>query len=142
MRGAMVMKGYWDDPDGTAAVVRDGWLHTGDIGRIDDDGYLQITDRKKDIIVISGGDNISPRQGRGRADARARDRPGDGLRRPAPASGGAAGRRGASRQAAIRDDRARRSRRRSSAPTGGCRSSSGCALSRSPASRSRSTTRC
>ena len=60
VRGAMVMKGYWGDPAGTAAVVRDGWLHTGDIGRLDGDGYLQITDRKKDIIVISGGDNISP----------------------------------------------------------------------------------
>jgi long-chain acyl-CoA synthetase len=59
-RGGMVLKGYWGDPEGTAAVVRDGWLHTGDIGRLDEDGCLQITDRKKDIIVISGGDNISP----------------------------------------------------------------------------------
>ncbi len=59
-RGGMVMKGYWGDPEGTAATVRDGWLHTGDIGRLDEDGYLVITDRKKDIIVISGGDNVSP----------------------------------------------------------------------------------
>ncbi len=60
VRGGMVMKGYWGDPAGTVAAIRDGWLHTGDIGRIDADGYLQITDRKKDIIVISGGDNLSP----------------------------------------------------------------------------------
>ena len=60
VRGEAVMRGYWRDADGTAAALRDGWLHTGDIGVIDDDGYLQITDRKKDIIVFSGGDNVSP----------------------------------------------------------------------------------
>jgi long-chain acyl-CoA synthetase len=59
-RGPMVMKGYWRDPAATAAVIRDGWLHTGDVGRLDEDGCLQITDRKKDIIVVSGGDNVSP----------------------------------------------------------------------------------
>ena len=60
VRGEAVMQGYWRDADGTAAALRDGWLHTGDIGVIDGDGYLQITDRKKDIIVFSGGDNVSP----------------------------------------------------------------------------------
>ncbi|HUL09461.1 MAG TPA: long-chain fatty acid--CoA ligase [Candidatus Acidoferrum sp.] len=60
VRGEAVMQGYWRDAEGTAAAVRDGWLHTGDIGVIDGDGYLQITDRKKDIIVFSGGDNVSP----------------------------------------------------------------------------------
>ncbi len=60
VRGELVMNGYWNDPDGTARALRDGWLHTGDVGEIDADGYLKITDRKKDIIVLSGGDNVSP----------------------------------------------------------------------------------
>ncbi len=60
VRGELVMQGYYGDPDTTALVVRDGWLHTGDIGLIDEDGHLVITDRKKDIIVNSGGDNVSP----------------------------------------------------------------------------------
>ena len=63
IRGELVMKGYWNDPDGTIAVIDDqGWLHTGDIGTIDAEGYIEITDRKKDIIVNSGGDNVSPQR--------------------------------------------------------------------------------
>jgi long-chain acyl-CoA synthetase len=60
VRGDMVMKGYWNKPNETAETIQDGWLHTGDIGQIDDDGYLMITGRKKEIIVNSGGDNIAP----------------------------------------------------------------------------------
>lgn len=63
VRGELVMKGYWNDPDGTIATIDEqGWLHTGDIGRLDEDGYIEITDRKKDIIVNSGGDNVSPQR--------------------------------------------------------------------------------
>lgn len=62
VRGENVMTGYWNDPAGTAAVLRDGWLHTGDIGEMDAEGRIRITDRKKDIIVNSGGDNISPQR--------------------------------------------------------------------------------
>jgi long-chain acyl-CoA synthetase len=60
IRGPQIMKGYWNKPQETAEVLIDGWLHTGDVGYVDDDGYFWITDRKKDLI-IKGGENISPR---------------------------------------------------------------------------------
>ena len=60
VRGENVMNGYWNDPHSTNATIIDGWVHTGDIGEFDEDNYLKITDRKKDIIVNAGGDNISP----------------------------------------------------------------------------------
>jgi long-chain acyl-CoA synthetase len=59
--GPMLMKGYWNRPQETAEVLKDGWLYTGDIGYQDEDGYFFITERKKDII-IKGGENIAPRE--------------------------------------------------------------------------------
>ena len=58
--GENVMNGYWNDPKTTSSTLINGWIHTGDIGELDAEGYLKITDRKKDIIVNAGGDNISP----------------------------------------------------------------------------------
>jgi len=60
VRGDLVMDGYWNQPAATAEAIRDGWLHTGDVGRLDAQGLLTITDRKRDIIVLSGGENVSP----------------------------------------------------------------------------------
>jgi long-chain acyl-CoA synthetase len=60
IKGENVMLGYWNQKEETEKVIKDGWLHTGDIGELDSNNYLKITDRKKDIIVNLGGDNISP----------------------------------------------------------------------------------
>jgi long-chain acyl-CoA synthetase len=59
-KGENIMQGYWQDPVATQSAIRDGWLHTGDVGRMDADGFLYITGRKKDLI-IKGGENIAPR---------------------------------------------------------------------------------
>ena len=61
VRGDLVMKGYWNNPQATAETLRNGWLHTGDVGYLDSEGYLFLTDRKKDMI-ISGGSNVYPRE--------------------------------------------------------------------------------
>jgi long-chain acyl-CoA synthetase len=61
VRGDVVMSGYWHQPEATAESLRDGWLHTGDVGSFDTDGYLTLRDRSKDLI-ISGGMNIYPRE--------------------------------------------------------------------------------
>lgn len=60
VRGENVMKGYWSDPDATARALDGGWLHTGDVGRLDGEGFLVITDRKKDFIKTSGGEMVAP----------------------------------------------------------------------------------
>jgi long-chain acyl-CoA synthetase len=61
IKGPQVMQGYWNNPEETAAVLKDGWLYSGDIGKEDDDGYFYITDRKKDMIIYKGY-NVYPRE--------------------------------------------------------------------------------
>ena len=59
-RGPHIFKGYLNQPEKTSETVIDGWLHSGDVGSVDNEGYYKITDRKKDIIITAGGKNITP----------------------------------------------------------------------------------
>ncbi len=60
VRGGVVFSGYWHNEEETSAVFSDGWFRTGDLGAIDDDGFLSIIGRKKEIIVTAGGKNVAP----------------------------------------------------------------------------------
>ena len=125
VRGDVVMAGYWDEPDATAETLRGGWLHTGDIGSFDADGYLTLRDRSKDLI-ISGGMNIYPRE----VEEALLRHPGvrrRGRRRPSRPRVGRGRRR-------VRRRRRRRPRRRRS------RSSTGRASTASPGSSGRRST--
>lgn len=62
MKGDAVMKGYYKDPEETAKVIEDGWLHTGDMGYCDENGYYYITGRKKNVIILSNGENVNPEE--------------------------------------------------------------------------------
>ncbi len=90
VRGPQVMAGYKDRPEETAAALADGWLHTGDIGVLDDDGYLSIVDRKKDMLIYKGY-NVYPRELEELLFARAGCRGGGGRRASGSGGGRAAG---------------------------------------------------
>ena len=63
MRGDPIMLGYYKDPEGTAEVIdADGWFHTGDIARVEEDGYMYLTGRKKNVIILDSGENVSPEE--------------------------------------------------------------------------------
>ena len=63
VRGGSVMLGYYKDPEATAEVIdKDGWLHTGDLARVDDEGYYYMTGRKKNVIILDSGENVSPEE--------------------------------------------------------------------------------
>ena len=61
-RAGYVMKGYYKNPEATAEAIEDGWFHTGDLGYVDDDGFVFLTGRKKNLIILSNGENISPEE--------------------------------------------------------------------------------
>ena len=89
VRSPSVFMGYLNQPEKTAETLRDGWLHTGDVGRMDNEGYFYITDRMKDIIITAGGKNITPVRDREPAEVLALHHRRGGDRRPPRVSDGA-----------------------------------------------------
>ena len=87
LRGPNLFREYWANPEATVETLVDGWLHTGDVGKLDDEGFLSITGRKKDIIITAGGKNLTPVEPRERPAAVAVHLPSDDARRPAALSG-------------------------------------------------------
>ena len=78
IKGHNIMMGYWNNPEATEASIKDGWLLTGDIGRLDEDGYIYITDRKKDMLLVNG---INVYEGSGGGDLPVRRHQGSRRRR-------------------------------------------------------------
>ena len=134
IRGPILMKGYWNKPEATAeAIDADGWLHTGDIGHLDDEGYLAITDRKKDMI-IRGGENIYCVEIENRLGAPPGDRRRRHHRRAPPRAGrGGQGRRPGRAGQSLTEDDVRAVGGAPSWPTSRCPPTSRSAPSRCPA---------
>ena len=139
LRGPIVFAGYHGDDEATAAVLVDGWLRTGDVGTIDDDGFVRLTDRKRDLIVLTNGKNVAPQRVEGLLAARPMISQAVvlGDRRPylVALRDGAAGRAGAARRRAARGGQGGGRRGQRDARPGGAASAASTCSTRSSARR-------